>query len=299
MEHTLSYYKIFYTVATTLNISKAAKELFISQPAISKAILKLEQSLGTTLFIRNSRGVLLTYEGTLLYEQLQIAFQAIDLGEAKIKQAAILHMGSLRIGVSSTLCKYVLLPYLKHYMEKYPHVQISIECEGTNEILSLLENGSIDIGLVAKPFSLKHISYNSLDEIQDTFVVSNTYHNRLMRESNYDGTLEHILEYATLMLLDKDNITRQHIDHYLQEQRIQPAHLLEVTSMDLLIDFAKIGIGVSCVIKEFIKDELENGSLLEVPTCGILPKREIGFVYQTSTNKSNALTNFLNMMPND
>ncbi len=299
MEHTLSYYKIFYTVASTLNISKAAKELYISQPAISKAISKLEQSLETTLFTRNSRGVLLTYEGTLLYEQLQVAFQAIDLGESKIKQATLLHMGSLRIGVSTTLCKYVLLPYLKHYMEKYPHVQISIECKGTNEIISLLENGSIDIGLVAKPASLKHISYDPLDEIQDTFVVSNTYHNRLMRESTYDGTLEHILEYATLMLLDKDNITRQHIDHYLQEQRIQPAHLLEVTSMDLLIDFAKIGIGVSCVIKEFVKDELENGSLLEVPTCGILPKREIGFVCHNTTSKSNALTNFLNMMPND
>lgn len=110
MENNLSYYKIFYAVAQSGNISKAAKELYISQPAISKVINKLEQSLHAVLFIRNSRGVKLTYEGELLYEQCKIAFQAIGIGEMKVKNAMEQNIGQLRIGVSTTLCKNVLLP---------------------------------------------------------------------------------------------------------------------------------------------------------------------------------------------
>ena len=86
MESTLSLYKIFYTVANTQNISRASRELYISQPAISKAIQKLEQSLGVTLFYRNSRGVTLTHEGTVLYTHVQNAFQSISLGEEAVRR---------------------------------------------------------------------------------------------------------------------------------------------------------------------------------------------------------------------
>ena len=69
MEHHLSQYRIFHEVARCGNISRAAKELYISQPAISKAISKLEENLNTKLFIRNSRGVQLTKEGNILFQQ--------------------------------------------------------------------------------------------------------------------------------------------------------------------------------------------------------------------------------------
>lgn len=296
MENNLSHYKIFYTVAKAGNISRAAKELYISQPAISKAIAKLEQNLNTTLFTRNSRGVQLTYEGNLLYEQLNVAFHAIANGEMQVKNATELNMGHLRIGVSTTLCKYMLLPYLKRFILKYPYVKISIECQGTYEILSLLEMGEIDIGLVAKPSTLKNIDYYSMGEIHDIFVASQNYLNRLQRETSFTGEKEEILSHGTLMLLDKGNITRQHVDSYLQENHISVNHLLEVTSMDLLIDFAKIGIGVACVIKEFVKDELNSGALLELPQEVEMKKREIGFVCQSANVKSKSLHFFLDMM---
>ena len=110
MNQNLSSYRIFYTVAAAGNISKAAKALYISQPAISKSIQKLEDGLGCRLFSRSSRGVVLTEEGTLLFEHVRAAFETLTLGEEKLKRSIELGVGHLKIGVSSTLCKYILLP---------------------------------------------------------------------------------------------------------------------------------------------------------------------------------------------
>ena len=118
MEQHLSQYRIFYEVARCGNISRAAKELYISQPAISKAISKLEENLNTKLFIRNSRGVQLTKEGTILFQHINSAFESIHRGERELKRIHDFHIGHLKIGVSNTLCKYVLLPYLKAFVEK-------------------------------------------------------------------------------------------------------------------------------------------------------------------------------------
>jgi DNA-binding transcriptional LysR family regulator len=112
MTQNLSSYRIFYSVAECGNISKAANELYISQPAISKSIRKLEDSLGVTLFVRSSRGVTLTEEGMLLFEHVKSAFEMLQLGEDKLLRNLELGVGHLKIGVSSTLCKYRLVPYL-------------------------------------------------------------------------------------------------------------------------------------------------------------------------------------------
>ena len=81
----LNYYRVFYTVANTGNISKAADMLFISQPAISKAISKLEDGLHVKLFLRSSKGVTLTDEGQVLYNHIEKAFSNISQGEDEIR----------------------------------------------------------------------------------------------------------------------------------------------------------------------------------------------------------------------
>ena len=101
MNQNLSQYKIFYEVAKAGNISKAAKELYISQPAISKAISKLEDSLSTILFTRNSRGVQLTEEGQILFEHTSSAFEQLSAGELELKRVREFNMGQIRIGVRS------------------------------------------------------------------------------------------------------------------------------------------------------------------------------------------------------
>lgn len=290
MNQNLSSYRIFYTVANTGNISKAAKELYISQPAISKSIQKLEESVGCKLFSRSSRGVVLTDEGKLLYEHVSEAFETLTLGEEKLKRSIELGVGHLKIGVSSTLCKYLLLPYLKEFIRQNPHISISISCQSTNDTLKLLEDNKIDIGLIGKPENMKNIHFDFLEEIEDIFVAAKDYLRNLKARGIQK---DHILQSSTLMLLDKNNMTRQYIDDYLQENQIVIKDSIDISNMDLLIDFARIGVGVACVIKNFVREDLENGTLVEIPLGFPIHKREVGFAYKTTTKPSKSLSEFI------
>lgn len=290
MNQNLSFYRIFYTVANTGNISKAAKELYISQPAISKSIQKLEESVGCKLFSRSSRGVVLTDEGKLLYEHVSEAFETLTMGEEKLKRSIELGVGHLKIGVSSTLCKYLLLPYLKEFIRQNPHISISISCQSTNDTLKLLEDNKIDIGLIGKPENLKNIHFDFLEEIEDIFVAAKDYLRNLKARGIQK---DHILQSSTLMLLDKNNMTRQYIDDYLQENQIIIKDSIDISDMDLLIDFARIGVGVACVIKNFVREDLENGTLVEIPLGFPIHKREVGFAYKTTTKPSKSLAEFI------
>ena len=290
MNQNLSSYRIFYTVANTGNISKAAKELYISQPAISKSIQKLEESVGCKLFSRSSRGVVLTDEGKLLYEHVSEAFETLTMGEEKLKRSIELGVGHLKIGVSSTLCKYLLLPYLKEFIRQNPHISISISCQSTNDTLKLLEDNKIDIGLIGKAENLKNIHFDFLEEIEDIFVAAKDYLRNLKARGIQK---DHILQSSTLMLLDKNNMTRQYIDDYLQENQIIIKDSIDISDMDLLIDFARIGVGVACVIKNFVREDLENGTLVEIPLGFPIHKREVGFAYKTTTKPSKSLAEFI------
>lgn len=291
MDTNLTLYHIFYTVAKQGNISRAANELYISQPAISKAIRKLEDALCVTLFHRNSRGVVLTDEGNLLYEQIKIAFEAINKGEEGIKRTRQLGIGHLRIGVSTTLCKYLLLSYLKAFVEKYPHIKITIQCQSTFDTVKLLDENKIDIGLIGKPEHLKHLSFYPVASIHDTFVATKAYYENLKVRVGTEQL--DIFKEGNLMLLNEENITRRYIEQYFQEHGIQVNQVLEVSNMDLLIEFAKIGIGIACVIKEFVQDDLENGTLLELPLINAIQMREVGFAYSTSCFQTKAMEKFI------
>ena len=291
MNQNLSSYWIFYTVANAGNISKAAKELYISQPAISKSIQKLEESLNCKLFSRSSRGVILTEEGSLLYDHVREAFETLGAGEEKLKRSIELGVGHLKIGVSSTLCKYMLLPYLKEFIRRYPHISISINCQSTNDTLKLLDDNKIDIGLIGKPDNLKNINFYFLENIEDTFVATSEYiHNLNMRGIKNDE----ILENSTLMLLDKNNMSRKYIDDYFQDNEITIADSIDISNMDLLIDFAKIGVGIACVIKSFVSKELEEGCRVEIPLSIPIHQREVGFAYKDNIKPSKSLETFIN-----
>ncbi len=290
MEQSLSSYRIFNSVARNGNISKAAKELYISQPAISKSIQKLEESLGVKLFYRSSRGVTLTPEGEFLYSHVKSAFETLTIGEEKLRRYIALGVGNLTIGASSTLCKYILLPYLKGFIKKYPHINISIYCHSTHHTLRLLEEGKLDIGLVGRPETMKKICFVPLRAIEDIFVANRDY----LRNQKALGTdRQHLLQNSTLLLLDKENMTRQHIDSYFLGCSLAIQDTIEVSNMDLLIEMSKIGLGIGCVIRDFVREDLQNGSLMEIPLNPPIPKREIGFAYNRDAAISKSLRHFM------
>lgn len=291
MDGSLNLYYIFYTVARCRNISGAAKQLYISQPAISKAVSRLEKQLDTTLFIRSSRGVRLTPEGEILYEQLHNAFASIRAGEEQLKKIRELGVTNLSIGVSTTLCKYVLLPFLKQFVKDHPHIRINISCQSSYDTIAALERGEVDIGLVGIPQHTNNLNYVPVKEIHDTFITTETYlKNFQIREGRNKNA---VLSNATFMMLNKENISRKYVDQYLSRHQIEMRNIIEVDNMDLLIDFARIDLGIACVIREFVDTEIADGTLLEMTFRGEIPKREIGFAYTSAPILPEGLQKFI------
>ena len=291
MENNLNLYYIFYTVALHKNISGAAKELYISQPAISKAISKLEQSLDVILFHRSSRGVTLTMEGELLFTQVQTAFSAIRHGEEQLKKVNELGISQISIGVSITLCKYVLLPYLQQFVKDNPHIKVTITCHPTMETLRDIDNSVTDIGVVGIPSLPNGLTYIPFREIQDTFVTTDRYLENLKIRVGNDRKA--ILNNATFMMLNKENISRKYVDMYLSSHQITMDNIIDINTMDLLIELAKIDLGIACVIKDFVKDELDDHSLTEVSLGRAIPKRKLGLVYKDDTIMTDAMKKFI------
>lgn len=287
-ESNLNRYRLFCAVAECESISRAAEMNYISQPAISKAITKMEESLGTVLFVRNHRGVTLTDEGKILYEQLKAAFDIIKAGEEKLQRINELGIGRLRIGASSVLCKFMLLPHLKGFIEENPHIKITMECQSSARIHKLLMDGRIDVALMVKPENMTELTFYSFGEIEDIFVSTKSYIENLQLRGESG-----IFEKANIMLLDGENVSRLHVDRYFKENNIEPEHILEVSGMDMLIEFARIGLGVACVIKQFVQDELDRGELVEIPLSVPINKREVGLAFIKSTKLTSSMEKFM------
>ena len=293
MEQNLSNYRIFFEVAKQGNISKAAESLYIYQPAISKTIVRLEDNLNVKLFKRNSRGVSLTEEGEVLFRHVQEAIHHIEEAESALQKMKDYHIGHLDIGASTTLCRYVLLPYLKKFMEEFPNIQINLKNQDSAKNLQVLDAQDIDLALVAIP---KHLSPNQKvileQEVEDIFVASPKYIENLKALHGSDFSL---FQNATVMLMDDKNVSRHYIDMYIRENQLDFKQVIALNTMDLLIDFAKIDMGISCVIRSFVEKDLENGSLVQIDIAPPIPRRKIGFMYHAN-NCSKSLESFLSFL---
>ena len=313
-ETALSSYHIFNAVAEAGNLSKAAKALYISQPAISRAVSKLEQSLSVKLFIRGSRGVHLTEEGRLLYEHTKTAFDSLRQGEENLRRLTGLGAGHLRIGVSTTLCKHILMPHLKQFIEAYPHIQVTIQCHSSKETLELLEQGKLDIGLVSRAESLHPLEFLPVAKIEPVFVATETYlknvtlreqndaplaKNRRSAEKKASGSPLSYLKNGTLMLPDKNHSFRSYTEDYLNKHQIVAGQIVEVNSMDLLIDFTKIGLGIGCVIREFVQNELDSKTLIELPLPAKQETHTVGFAYKKTHYQSGSTQKFIDFYKGD
>ena len=293
MEQNLSTYRIFFEVAKQGNISKAAESLYISQPAISKTIVRLEDNLNVKLFKRNSRGVSLTEEGEVLFRHVQEAIHHIEEAENALQKMKDYHIGHIDIGASTTLCRYILLPYLKKFMEEFPNIQINLKNQDSAKNIQVLEAQDIDIALVAIP---KHLSPNQKvileQEVEDIFVASPKYIENLkaLHGNNFS-----LFQNATVMLMDDKNVSRHYIDMYIRENQLDFKQVIALNTMDLLIDFAKIDMGISCVIRSFVEKDLENGSLVQIDIAPPIPRRKIGFMYHAN-NCSKSLESFISFL---
>lgn len=288
MSINLELYKVFHAVAYYKNISHAAETLYISQPAVSQSIRKLETDLEVKLFCRGSKGVTLTPEGETFFDYIDQALNAISRGEKVLTELKNKQRGVVTIGVTTTLWTHFLLPHLKTFMKEYPKIKIKIINKPTLETLKLIDQGIIDFGIVVQPFNLTNYNFSKLTDIQDIFVAAPDY----LLAQNITKPNE-IFSKCSFILLETDNISRQFIDRYFAENNLAITPEMEINNTDFLLEFTKIGLGVTTVVKNFVEKELTIGSLVEIPVTPPIPHRTVGIICDKKKPLSLATQTFL------
>ena len=287
----LDLYKVFCQVGKSKSFSKASKELYMTQPAVSQAIMQLEGELDVRLFNRTPKGVSLTNEGSLLFEYVNSAINLINAGEEKILEFKDLTVGELKIGVGDTISKYFLLPYLEFFHNRYPNIKFKIINGTTLELCSLIKSGEINIAICNFPIDDKSLESRPCREIRDIFVCGEKYKD-LSREKI---SLEEMVKYP-LIFLEPNSNSRKYVEKFMLSKGIKISPEFELGSFDLLLEFAKIKLGIACVIKEFSRDYLEKGLLYEVNVLEEIPSRSIGVCYLKDVPLSLASTKFVEIL---
>ncbi len=290
----LEYYKVFYYVGKLNGITAAAKELSISQPAVSQSIHQLERSLGCTLFQRTSKGMKLTAEGNLLYSYVEKGYEQIELGEQRLNHLLHLDAGKVRIGASDMTLRFFLLPYLEKFHELHPGIKVTVTNGPTPETLSYLNDGRIDFGVVSSPFAESdNLSFFPVAEIQDTFVAGRKFiqfKNRMLDLSD--------LQSMPLIFLEGKTSTTDYIHSFLEKNGTSLHPEFELATSDMIVQFALRSLGVGCVVKDFAKEYLDSGVLFELRFNKMIPKRQICVVTSETQVLSVAAKKLLDLIQN-
>lgn len=291
MKTKLDYYRVFYETARFRSFSTAAQRLYISQSAISQCIQQLEKDLGVRLFIRTRKGISLTTEGKILFLKVENAISAIEQGERQLEQLRHLESGELRIAAGDTITTHFLLKYLEKFHASYPDIRIEMANSYSAGTLSLVKEGKADLAFVNMPLEDDKFVIEPCLEINDIFVCGPDFE----LKSSY--TWEEIAELP-LILLETHSSSRCFLDNIFAEKNIILDPQIKVAVHDLLIRFASIHLGVSCIIEQFSTEELKKGIVKKIPLTPPLPARHIGCAYLTNAPLSYAAKAFVDLIMN-
>jgi len=288
MDINYELYKVFYYVATTLSFSEAASQLYISQSAVSQSIKTLEKKLDQTLFIRSTKRVQLTPEGEILLRHVEPAINLIKRGETNLTEASS-GGGQLRIGASDTICRYFLVPYLERFHKEFPNAHINVINATSIRCTELLESGQVDLIVVNTPIPYlgNHAIIKDIQNFKDIFVANDNYKELLEKKIS----LRQLLNYPLLML-ERKSTTSEFLHSLFQREQLDLVPEIELTSNDLLIDLAKIGLGIAFVPDYCLTDK-NSENLFVVETKEELPERKLSIAYNGQIPASKATLEFL------
>ncbi len=289
MKTKLDYYRIFYETARCQSFSTAARHLFVSQSAISQCIGQLESALRVQLFVRTRKGVSLTSEGKILFSKVESALAAIEQGENQLEKLRHLEAGELKIAAGDTITSYFLLKYLEEFHDSYPNVRIEMANSYSSQMLTLVKQGSADLAFVNMPLTDEELVIEPCFEINDVFVCGPDF------EKKETYSWEEAAKLP-LILLEKNSSSRHFLDSLFEKQGIVLNPQIEIAAHDLLIQFASIHLGVSCVIEQFSKEELDKGIVQKLSLDPPLPKRNVGCAYLKNAPLSYAAKAFIELI---
>ena len=286
-------YKVFCSVAKNKNITKAANELLISQPAITQTIKKLEEQIGYKLFYRNSKGVTLTTHGEILYKDIEDAVDKLNTCQSSLESNLEKNNSVIRIGGGSTLLKYNALDAFKDYKKKFPNIKIIIERGITNNLLKDLSNNNIDIVLCNNSnYKDENLKFYNIESVRDVFVANSEMFSNLLNKSlSYKDILD-----LPLVLQSIVSTSRRYLDNLFKKQGYFLESDYNLESYDLVLSFVKAGLGIGVINVNHIKEDLDNNTLFVINTKFNLDKRNISDAINKKNLDNKYILDFVNIL---
>lgn len=287
----LDLYRVFYTVAKSGSLTKAAEELYISQPAVSRSIKQLENQLGVTLFTRTHRGMVLSAQGgKVIFAEVERALGLLTEAENRIAEMKNSATGKIRIGASDTIFEYFLSDKIVDFHEKFPAVKIDLVADFTPDTIAKLKADKLDVAFVNLPISpdpeLK--LHGNCMRLNDVFVASEKFAFLKDKQLPFSALKEY-----PLIMMEKNTIARRALDNFLGSLGVELQPSIEVGSWDLMKRLVRRGMGIGIIPREYVEDLFAKGSLFPVVTDTALPVRSVGMLLKKNTPVSYALHCFI------
>ena len=288
----LELYRVFYTVAKCGSLTRAAEELYISQPAVSQSIKQLETQLGVRLFNRTHRGMELSaLGGKLIFPEVERALGLLNAAESRVTEMQTAATGLIRIGASDTIFEYFLADKIVDFHEKYPAVKIELMADFTPDTIEKLKANRCDVAFVNLPIAVdpELTLHGNCMRLNDIFIVGEKY-----KDLANDPTmsLSKLKEYP-LIMMDKNTVARRSLDNFLGAHGVELTPSIEVGGWDLMKRLVLRGMGIGVIPREYADRRLAAGELFEIKTDPALPTRSVGMLLPKNTTASYALHSFI------
>ena len=287
----LDLYKVFYTVAKCGSLTKAAEELYISQPAVSRSIKQLELQLGVTLFTRTHHGMQLSaHGGKVIFAEVERALELLQNAEDRIAETKNLATGNIRIGASDTIFEYFLADKIVEFHKLFPRVNLELIADVTPDTIEKLKADKCDVAFVNLPIAPDPdlLLHGNFMRQNDVFVAGAQFAELKDKKVSISA-----LQKYPMVLMQKGTVARQSMDNFFSSFGIEFTPSVEVGSWDLMKRFVTSGMGIGVIPREYATKCLEDGTMFELNTDLHLPARSVGMLLPRQTPISYALHCFI------
>ena len=285
--------KVFRTVAKNLSFTKAAGELFISQPAITKHIQAIENEYGLRLFNRKGSRIYLTSAGKVLFEYSNKLYNLQKEFENELNIYKEKKTGSLRLGASTTIAQYVIPPILSKFYKKFPHFQLVLQSGNSNQIADSLLNGEIDLGIVEGKVKNRDIKY--IKFINDELVAVVNSKNKIL--SKNEITLNELIKLP-LVLRERGSGTLEVLEYALKSRKIKLSSLnmrLYLGSTEAIKYYISSDDCLSFISIRALRRELDNNELKIIKVKNFNISRTFNFISLQGNTMSGITSDFIKL----
>lgn len=291
MKTNLELYKVFYIVAKNKNITQAANELMISQPAVSKSIKVLERDLGTPLFIRNKNGVTLNNSGEVLYNKIKQAMELIMSAEEDLTSLNNMEKGTINIGAGNTITQRYLMPFIKEFHRLYPNITVIVHTVVTEELIKRAQLGLVDIVFTHLPNNIPdNYQIYHIKKLHDIFVVNkdSEYKDKVVTKKN--------LETLPLILLPFSASNRKNFNQFCLKNNIVIHPLMEIGNDLIIEECAQGGLGIGLVVREYVQRQLDNHELIELKTNFKMEEKDLVCLVESKRTHNKVIQSFIELL---